>query len=196
MKKVFMAVAALVFAAYSQNDNYNGWGDTAKFVNFYNDTTVYSGWFKLSAFQTVRHTVYMDDTSAAGFSGDSCSGEWGIQTGHPSFLTTSSTVKKMELGRKMVIDTFNTTTGGIFTMDSLGMTTIDKNGVPEFVKGRIDTLLDSLGKAIRSPYAYQSRGPFNEHDVFYRYWIHGIAGNIKSKNIKGYFQAARFIVLR
>ncbi len=179
-----------------QDENWNGWGDTAKIKNFYHDTTVYSGWFKLSDFSCIRHAVYFRDTSAAGYASDSCAGEWGIQTGHPSFLTTSKYKRKMELGRKMVIDTFNTTTGGVFTMDSAGMTTIDKNGIPEFVSRRIDTLIDSMGVTVRSTYAYQSRGPFNEWDVYFRYWARGLTGNKNTKNLDLYFQAARQIGFR
>lgn len=189
--KFILAIFLFSVSGFSQSENWNGNLDTAKIKNFYNDTTIYSGWFKLWSFSAVRHTLYLDDTSSAGYASDSCSGEWGIQTGHPSFLTTNYAKKKMELGRKMVLDTFNTTVGGRFTVDSAGMTTFDVNNIPQFIKGRIDTLFDSLGTTVRSAYAYQSRGPFSEWDVYYRYWIHGIAGNLKSKHTKGYFQGAR-----
>jgi len=192
-KKSILLVFLLVGLAFPQSENWNGNLDTAAIKNFYNDTTIYSGWFKLSAFSAIRHTLYLDDTTEDGYASDSCSGEWGIQTGHPSFLTTNYSKKKMELCRKMVLDTFNTTVGGRFTVDSAGMTTIDVNNILNVIKLRIDTLLDSSGVIIRSQYAYQSRGPFSEWDVYYRYWIHGIAGNLKSKHIKGYFQSGRQI---
>jgi hypothetical protein len=192
-------LVAFVSLSFGQ-ENWNGWVDTAKVLGLFKDTTIYTGWFKLSQFGTVRHTVYLDDTSAAGFASDSVAAEWGIQTGHASFLTGAK--KKMEHGRKMVIDTFNMLTGSVFSVDSFGRITVDVNGIPQAVYKKIDTLIDSattttisslITKQVRSPYAYQSRGPFTEWDVYFRYWIHGLTGNKKSTTIKCFFQAARQI---
>lgn len=190
MVKSLLIIVAFIAVSFAQ-DNWNGWGDTAKITNFYADTTIYSKWFTMSQFSILRFSLYLNDTSTAGFDSDSCAAEWGIQTGHISFLTTDVNKKKILLGKKIICDTMNTTAGGVFTVDSAAMTTIDTDGWPLFTKKRIDTLVDSFGRLVRAPYAYQTSCPINEWNQSFRFWIHGLTGNKNTKNLKGYFQSAR-----
>lgn len=188
MKFTLCLILVAASLSFGQIENWNGYGDTAKITGFFSTNTVYSGWFRLSAFSRVRHAVYLNDTSSAGYANDSINAMWGIQTGCPSFLTTSNTKRKMILGRKIVFDTFNIAASNVFTG---GLSTIDNAGYPVFTWNKIDTLIDSMGTSVRSPYAYQSVSPLQEFDVYYRYWITGLTGNKGSNKLIGYFQSAR-----
>lgn len=51
--------------------NYTGFGDTTQIHSFKADSLKYSGVFRLSAFENISFQVLVNDTSRAGFQGDS-----------------------------------------------------------------------------------------------------------------------------
>ena len=181
LSRIMLIVVGLFVLSFSQaNENWNGWGDTAEVKNFYKDTTVYSGWFKLSAFENSVYSVYFADTSAAGFGSDSCAFEWGIQTGHPSWISTYSN-RKYETMARLLIDTVNTTTAANFVLSDM---VLDGDYNYTFQKVKIDSLSVS-------GWAYQQRPVTPPWDAYFRFWAHGITGNKNAKNLKLIFQVSR-----
>jgi hypothetical protein len=184
VKKFFVLLLALVGVSFGQlQENYNGYGDTVRVNGFYNDTTIYTKWFKLSAAENIRLEAYARDTSAAGFLVDSTRFEWGIQTGRPSWLTLAVGSRYVVIApsARLVVDTF--TTGKVDTPTCFRVSDMSLDASYDFVSPH--KTVDTLNV---SGWAFQSRNVAPEWDVYVRFWLHGLAGNKKSMKLENVFQ--------
>jgi hypothetical protein len=184
MKKSIALILFLSLSAFGQiNENWNGWGDTARVINLYKDTTIYSSKFKMSAFENGRYAIYIRDTSVAGFSSDSVNVEWGIQWGHPAWNSVTAKTPIMAWQSCLVIDTVNMLTAGNFVVPRMSLIT---DGTFTLTHKYIDS--------VTVPgWAFQDRGVSPEWDVYFRFWAHALTGTKNSKKISCVFQASRRI---
>jgi hypothetical protein len=181
MKK-FLFVIMLAVASFGQGvDNWNGWGDTARVKNVYKDTTIYSKWLKLSAMENLRVSAYFRDTSTAGFGSDSVNIEWGIQTGHPSWVSTRASTPVWALSPVLIVDTCNMLTAANFVKDTLHLDA-------DYAFLNPHKLIDSISVP---GWAYQTRQFAPEWDVYFRFVAHALTGTKATKNIDAVFQSIR-----
>jgi hypothetical protein len=185
-KSIVLFVLAFVCLSFGQNENWNGWGDTARVVNLYKDTTIYTGKFKLSAFENMRAAIFLRDTSAAGFGSDSVNVEWGIQWGHPCWNTTLAKSPTMVWQARLVIDTVNMRTAANFTTDTMRLAT----------DGTFTSTHKKIDSVTVSGWAYQDRAVTPEWDVYFRFFAHALAQTKNTKNIDCVFQTARRLIVR
>jgi hypothetical protein len=180
--KRFLFVIMLAVASFGQGvDNWNGWGDTAQVKNLYKDTTIYTKWFPLSAMENMRLSAYFRDTSTAGLGSDSVNVEWGIQTGHPSWVTTTTRATKYALSPVLIVDTCNMLIATNFIKDTLHLDA-------DYAFLNPHKLIDSVSVP---GWAYQTRQFAPEWDVYFRFYAHALTGTKKSKNLQCYFQSIR-----
>lgn len=187
--KSFIALLLLVGVAFGQLDyNWNGWGDSSNIASFKADSLKYSKIFNLSGMENMRLDCYAADTGVAGFASDSMAFQWGIQTGHLSCFSTTSTVTasaaKIVWALPMVIDSFcmsvASTAAATLKLDTLSGQYIIAGGPLSY----IDT-------SKISGWAYQTRQPPAEWDQVFRFWAKGGTANNKSGFLKLVFQVGR-----
>ena len=184
-KAIVLFVLAFVCLSFGQmNENWNGWGDTAKVVNLYKDTTIYTSKFKMSAFENMRAAIFLKDTSAAGFANDSINVEWGIQWGHPCWNSTSAKSPTMVWQSWLVVDTVKTDTNGNASVYVIPVMSLATDGSFTSTHKKIDSVTVS-------GWAFQDRNITPEWDVYFRFWAHALTGTKLSKKIGCVFQASR-----
>lgn len=184
IRGILLVVLALAsIAAGQQGTNWNGWGDTARINSFAADSLKYSKTFNLSSFENCVFTAYARDTGTAGFGSDSVNFAWGIQWGHPSWVSTSAKSPTMEWGPRLIIDTLNMLTAGNFVVAPLSLA-----ADYTFVSQKL-----TIDSSTVSGWAFQRRAVSPEWDVNFRFWCKGITGNKIAQNISLVFQVARRI---
>jgi len=181
MKRILF-VLLLAVASFAQNyDNWNGWGDTARVNNLYKDTTIYTKWMPLSAMENLRIAAYFRDTSTAGFGSDSVNVEWGIQTGHPAWTTTTTRSIKWCVAPVLIVDTCNMLTAANFVVSPMSL---DASYL--FVNPH-----KSIDSSSISGWAYQTRNFPPEWDVYFRFYAHALTGTKNTKRLSVVFQSIR-----
>lgn len=181
-RRIVLFVLAFACLSFGQmNENWNGWGDTAKVVNLYKDTTIYTSKFKMSAFENGRYAIFIRDTSAAGFANDSVNVEWGIQWGHPAWTSTNAKTPAMTWQSCLVVDTVNMLTAGNFVVPRMSLA----------ADGSFTRPFKTIDSVTVSGWAFQDRSVTPEWDVYFRFWAHALTGTKNSKKISCVFQASR-----
>lgn len=182
MKKALFVLILAVVAFGQSAGNWNGWGDTAVVTNFHSDTIIHTKKFPLSSMENSRIDVFANDTSDAGFLGDSVAFRWGYQVGHPSWTTTNSNSVVMVWSSPVCLDTFDMQDSSDFTIDTLYDV---GDGTYSATRNVIDTTRVTS-------WALQSRNFSPEWDVSIRFWAQGIGGNrIAANKIRLVFQSVR-----
>jgi hypothetical protein len=175
MKTIVLMVLAAVTCLFAQADeNYNGYRDTARVTLFKADSLRYSKVFPLSTWENCRFSLFLNDTSNAGFSGDSIKCFWGIQLGMPCINGSGSLDTAWDL-QLITLDTFDILTGANMVRP---YTAMDSTGAYVEKMKRIDTL-DVTG------FAYQSRVFSPGWNVYFRFWAKGLTGNKVGATLKG-----------
>lgn len=159
------------------DENWSGYGDTARIVAFKADSTKYSKAFKLSALENLRVTCFVDDSTATGFGSDSCKFEWGIQTFGKSFRGGTY----YRYGTKVTVDTLNALTAANFAISDLHLDST--NTLP--------VRLLQIDSTANLGYMYQTRQFTPEWDVYFRFWARGLTGNKVGAQLKLIFQVDR-----
>lgn len=185
--KRFLFVIMLAVASFGQGvDNWNGYGDTVQVKNLYKDTTIYTKWLPLSAMENLRVSAYFRDTSTAGFGSDSVNVEWGIQTAHPSWVTTNTRATKYAVSPILIVDTCNMLIAANFVKDTLRLDSDYSFLNPH---KRIDS--------VSVPgWAYQTRQFSPAWDVYFRFYVRALTGTKNSKNLQCYFQSIRRLAIK
>ncbi len=172
MKKLLFVLLLALNLWAAENDtvipsNWGGHNDTGSITDVLDSASFYyTRVFDLSAWQDLRVTVFVDDTSETGFASDSVNFIWGYRTGHPCVDTGS--VRRYNIDTTwddhMTVDTFsvaNYGAGNIGVQDST--MTLTRN------YGGVDTT-EVAG------FAYQSRQVVPEWDVFIKFWARSLGG--------------------
>lgn len=174
MRAFLVLLVAACAALGNLSENYTGYGDVAHLdtVDAFNaDSLAYTKAFKLSAYEDVRIDILVDDTTNAGFDGDSCHFEWGIQTGH-LVKNASGTVDTLWNPVHVVVDTVNTVSWTVGPQ----YTDIEADGTYDDVFGVMDT-------SEVTGFAVQSRSPVVAWDVLFRVYLRGLASNLVGEEI-------------
>jgi hypothetical protein len=177
MRTIVLMVLAAVTCLFAQADeNYNGYRDTARITLFKADSLRYSKVFPLSTWENSRLSIFLNDTSSAGYASDSIKCFWGIQLGMPCINGSGLLDTAWEL-QLITLDTFDILTAGNMARP---YTALDSTGAYMEKMKRIDTL-DVTG------YAYQTRVFSPGWDVYFRFWAKGLTGNKVGATLKGMF---------
>lgn len=145
--------------------------DTSIITDFSVDSLKYTKWFVLTDEEDIRVIFKFDDTSSAGFSGDSLHIEVGYQTGVPVFDSSENAVNECKLpDEKIILDTVLTDSLGKL---ELGYGSMSSDGTITRHKGQIDT-------SSVPGFACLPRWLDPEWDVFIRFWVRGLSDNTGS----------------
>jgi len=183
-----LSFALVLSAANGPTENWNGYGDSTKIVNFNGsgDTSLkYSEGFKLSAYENMRVNVFFKDTTAAGVANDSVAAEWGFRTYNFGPGGIADTV----FTGRVRVDTCNTTIAASFVKQTVrDADSLVAYGCPW---GTIDSL--NTG---RSGWSKQSMPICPYWDLYIQFWVRGLASNKNSKKLVWIFQPIRRLGLR
>jgi len=177
MKSILLVllIAGIVAAQF----NYSGYRDTVAVTAFNADSSGVTRAFELSQFENLRVHAMANDTSSAGYDGDSIQFQWGIQLG--DIVINSSAKRDTTWLEKILVDTFDIMTAGnlvapVKTTDSLG-----------FV-GQARLFIDTSNV---TGYAIQSRAVVPYWAPIFRFWYAGIGDNITGSYVRLIFGQTR-----
>lgn len=147
--------------------NWNSAADTAM-VNdtITNAEVVYTKAFNLSDYEDVRAIMMVDDTTAAGFASDSVNFIWGYQTGNQ--VINASGAFDTIWDARVTIDTVATASFGTWAIEG----TIGPSGALTRSESKV------VDTTMVTGYAVQSKIFVPQWDMFNRYWIQGVTGNL------------------
>jgi len=182
MRRIFLAILFLFsVSAWAESAlNHTGYGDTCAIHGFRADSLKYSKAYSLTDYEALRVTVFVDDTSSAGFDSDSLLFAWGIQTGTP-VLNSSGGRDTLWNPLCLVVDTLDLVDDATIGL-SYGL--VGTDGTYSDVLSLIDTLSVS-------GWAAQSRVVTPRWDVYFRGWFQGLTGNITGSFAKLWFAPER-----
>ena len=145
MKWITILLAAVVLS-FGQ-DNYSGYGDTVAVSDFNADSVGITRAFELSKFESMLFYVMADDTSSAGYDGDSIHFHWGIEL--LDVVKNSSGVKDTAVIGRIVCDTFDIMTAGnlvipIHVIDTTGNFNWFKDFTYYCTKSRFSTIIVTI----------------------------------------------------
>ena len=174
--KILLLVSLLFSASFAQI-NFAGFKDTAV-VRFSGTATGVTKAMNLTEYENMRFSAMANDTSAAGFVGDSIKFRWGIQLG--DVVLNSSNRADTTWQDKIVLDTFDIlTTTNMTITESI----IAADGSIARPTKFIDTI-NVTGFAVQNAEVLPPWAPV------FRFWYAGITNN---KNIKCVFSMSRRI---
>jgi hypothetical protein len=165
---ISLLILSSVCFGWFPSNNWSG-TDTANTVSLYAkyDTIKYSKAFRLSELEDVRVILKANDTSVAGFGGDSIGIRWGYQTLCPC------------LNASNVLDTCPDQLIVLDSLDVAAMTFGSALGI-QGAAGEIARRTHIADTVMCAGYATQSKWMVPEWDVYVRFWVKGIGANKKT----------------
>jgi hypothetical protein len=163
MKKIICVLALVAVANAQQIFNWNGINDTAIISDLVADSTRYTKAFQLDRWEDPAVLVKIDDTSSAGYSGDSVLVKYGYQLGYPTRDSAGS--RDTLWWYRVVLDSLDASAYGTLTdavADSSGTLVINKT---------LSDTSDIAGYACQL-IEYTPRRPA----PLVRYWLEGLTG--------------------
>ena len=179
MKRISLLLLILVSFCFSGEDlNWNGWEDTVAISSTLAvGTTYYTKAFALSRYDNIKLMVKCNDTTNAGFAGDSVNFGYGFQTGveteNSSGLRDTAWMEEDRFDiDTMVVDSFGVGSKGYVGADG----TLNR-----FWNNASDT-------SSVTGFAIQRRQFSPEWDVLIRFYILPITGNLTGSPLNLIFQ--------
>jgi hypothetical protein len=165
--RMLLMVVVVVCGVMGQ-ENWNGFNDTASIVGWDSLEVRYSKAFTLTRYEDIAVVVKVNDTSSAGFAGDSVSGVYGYQLGYP---VLNSLGKRDTLwwpkDTGIILDTFDLT-------DSAG---VAKGKGVSGADGSVTDYLGGIDTSEISGYATQASWFIPKWAPAIRFFVYGLAGN-------------------
>lgn len=175
MKVLSAAILLFLISIVNAEDyNYNGFlTDTAVIGTFRADSLKYSKPFLLSAYENNRVRVVFNDTTHAGFTGDSVKFYYFVQVGSP-ILNSSNKLDTAWNNNPVIVDTVDMLTAGNFTRKYSKL--LDDGTFADSMK-----VIDTTSV---TGFATNSHSISIPWDVFFRVGVKGLTGNKVGQFIK------------